>query len=103
MHFLSKRILSYKNTVEYFYKLFLIANLNKLYEKRSNTSIIYVWLDTKASFNDNFTRPKGYLHIQETDTCKRKGKRGLILIFLTNWLGFFLYIFLKQIELSLGK
>lgn len=61
--------------------LFLIANLNKLYEKRSNTGIIYVWLDTKASFNDNFTRLKGDLHIQETDTCKKKGNVGLFLYF----------------------
>lgn len=44
-------------------------DLNKLYEKRSNTGIIYVRLDTKASFNDKFTRPKGDLHMQETDTC----------------------------------
>lgn len=32
--------------------------------KGSNTGIIYVWLDTKANFNDNFTRPKGDLHMQ---------------------------------------
>lgn len=71
----------------------MVKNLNKLYEKRSNTGIIYVSLDTKASFNDNFTRPKGDLLMQETDTCKKYGNVAYSIIF-DKLVGFFsLYIF----------
>lgn len=66
--------------------------MNKLHEKRSNTGIIYVWLDIKASFNDNFTRPKGDLLMQETDTCKKYGNVAYSIIF-DKLVGFFLYIF----------
>lgn len=58
VYFLNRWILSGKNILEYFYRLFLIANLNKPYEKRSSTSVAYVWLYTKTDFNDNFTNPK---------------------------------------------
>ena len=27
-------------------------------KKRSNSSISYVWLDTKTGFNDEFTKPE---------------------------------------------
>lgn len=57
VYFLHKRILSDKDTLEYFYKLLLKAVLRKPCERRSKGSAICLWLDTKAGFNDNFTNP----------------------------------------------
>lgn len=94
MYFLNKWILSYKNILEYFHKLFLIANLNKPYEERSNTSVIYVWLDTKTGFNDNFTKPKLDLHIQVTDTC-HKIREVCACSYIFDKLGFLCLFFLS--------
>lgn len=72
MYFLNKWILSHKKILEYFYKFFFKVNLNKPSKKRSNTSVTYVWLDSKIDFKDKFMKSRVDSHFKITDACQTR-------------------------------